>query len=115
MAFRGFRNAERRGHPAVFCVLGVAADINGVTQIYFGTSAVAPLWAALAALINQQASPAIGFFLPYLYDRPTLNRDISQGNNMPAWYDARLRRRTWLGCMYGPWSSSRTSPVQAPT
>ena len=62
---------------------GYLIVINGVTEIYFGTSAVAPLWAGLAALINEQASPTMGFFLPYLYNHPTLNRDITQGNNMP--------------------------------
>jgi kumamolisin len=56
--------------------------INGVTQIWFGTSAVAPLWAGLAALINERSNPTIGFFLPFLYANAGLNRDIIQGSNI---------------------------------
>jgi subtilase family serine protease len=39
-----------------------------------GTSAVAPLWAGLAALINEATSERIGFFLPALNENPSLVR-----------------------------------------
>jgi kumamolisin len=73
---------------------GYVIVINGVTQIWFGTSAVAPLWAGLAALINERANPGIGFFLSTLYSNPNLNRDIVDGNNeVPG---------TTLGYVAGP-------------
>lgn len=56
-----------------------------------GTSAVAPLWAALAARLNQVKAPwvlppALGLPLwPYfLYLYPQVLRDITAGNNRPA-------------------------------
>jgi kumamolisin len=62
---------------------GYLVVVNGQSSIWFGTSAVAPFWAGLAALINQSVNPHIGFFLPFLYNNPNLNRDITHGNNMP--------------------------------
>jgi kumamolisin len=51
-------------------------------MIIGGTSAVAPLWAGLAALINQQLGHAIGFVNPKLYAVPAPTfRDIKVGNN----------------------------------
>jgi kumamolisin len=56
--------------------------VDGQSGVVGGTSAVAPLWAALTALINQQANLKLGFFNPQLYAHATaaLN-DITQGNN----------------------------------
>jgi kumamolisin len=78
----------RRGVPDV---AGDAAPgtgyrivVNGQTEVVGGTSAVAPLWAGLAALINEGATTPIGFFLPSLYAKPTLLRQITQGNNIPS-------------------------------
>jgi kumamolisin len=56
--------------------------LNGSTEKIGGTSAVAPLWAGLTALINQAAAcPSIGFFLPSLYQNPQVMRDITQCDN----------------------------------
>src|SRR6478736_6583836 len=63
---------------------GYQIVLHGQTASFGGTSAVAPLWAGLAALINQAAPSPIGFFLPKVYQNPGLLRDITQGNNMPA-------------------------------
>jgi len=52
-----------------------------------GTSAVAPLWAGLAALINEKATLPIGFFLPDLYAAPELLRQITEGDNKPKGTD----------------------------
>ncbi len=78
----------RRGVPDV---AGNAAPstgyqivVNGQTQVVGGTSAVAPLWAGLTALINQGAPTPVGFFLPFLYANPTLLRQITTGNNIPS-------------------------------
>lgn len=78
----------RRGVPDV---AGDAAPgtgyqivVNGRTEVVGGTSAVAPLWAGLTALINEGATKPVGFFLPFLYANPTLLRPITQGNNIPS-------------------------------
>jgi kumamolisin len=52
-----------------------------------GTSAVAPLWAGLIALLNQQRGSAVGYLNPYLYQnyaQLALGRalhDVTSGNN----------------------------------
>ncbi|MES1156356.1 MAG: S53 family peptidase [Alphaproteobacteria bacterium] len=60
---------------------GYLIFVNGAQGIVGGTSAVAPLWAALAARINEKAPRGIGFFLPTLYATPTPMRAITQGDN----------------------------------
>ena len=98
-------NAGRKGR-GVPDVAGDAAPatgytivLNGATQTVGGTSAVAPLWASLTALINQSLNRNTGFFLPTLYaDRSGL-REITSGNNKPQGskigYDA---GPTWNAC-----------------
>ena len=66
---------------------GYRVVMNGQTQVVGGTSAVAPLWAGLAALINEGAATPIGFFLPFLYANSTLLRQITQGDNNPSGSD----------------------------
>jgi len=51
-----------------------------------GTSAVAPLWSALIARIDQAASKKAGYLNPLLYHQPAALRDITQGDN--GGYDA---------------------------
>ena len=63
---------------------GYTIVVNGQTTVVGGTSAVAPLWAGLTALINQQAAKPVGFYLPTLYENPGLLRDVTVGNNMPS-------------------------------
>ncbi len=63
---------------------GYAIIADGQAQIAAGTSAVAPLWAGLAARINQQAGRRIGFFLPTVYAQPQLLTAVTQGTNRPA-------------------------------
>ncbi|MBV9784934.1 MAG: S53 family peptidase, partial [Acidisphaera sp.] len=63
---------------------GYSIVVNGRVSVVGGTSAVAPLWAGLTALINQQAAKPVGFFLPTLYATPNLTREITGGNNMPS-------------------------------
>ncbi len=55
--------------------------VDGDQEVVGGTSAVAPLWAALIALINQQKGSAVGFVNPTLYTDPGDFHDITQGNN----------------------------------
>ncbi len=60
---------------------GYKVVVAGQMGVIGGTSAVAPLWAGLTALINQRAPQPVGFFLPTLYANPALLRDITSGNN----------------------------------
>jgi kumamolisin len=54
----------------------------GKPQVVGGTSAVAPLWAALVALLNQQRGSNIGFLNPTIYAKAENGfHDITQGNN----------------------------------
>jgi kumamolisin len=75
----------RRGVPDV---AGAAASrpgyriiLNGQAVVKDGTSAVAPLWAALIAMANAQRGAPLGFVNPALYSNPALFRSIVQGNN----------------------------------
>jgi kumamolisin len=59
--------------------------VDGTPQTVGGTSAVAPLWAGLLAIVNQQraaagAKPA-GFINPLLYATPSVCHDVTVGNN----------------------------------
>jgi len=66
--------------------------VDGSAAVIGGTSAVAPLWAGLTALINQSLSQSVGFLNPLLYSQrfaAALN-DISIGgnggyNSAPGW------------------------------
>ncbi len=61
---------------------GYDTFVDGQSGVVGGTSAVAPLWASLTALINEQANVKLGFFNPQLYAaaKASLN-DITSGNN----------------------------------
>ena len=63
--------------------------ILGNWHVSGGTSAVAPLWAALIIRLNQALGRCVGFVNPFLYKRPTYSafRDITEGNN--GYYEAR--------------------------
>ena len=62
---------------------GYSIEVDGQTEVVGGTSAVAPLWAGLIALLNQKLGKQVGFLNPQIY--PLLGsaafRDITQGNN----------------------------------
>lgn len=55
--------------------------VDGQQEVVGGTSAVAPLWAGLIALINQKRGKPVGFANPTLYQNPGAFRDITQGSN----------------------------------
>jgi kumamolisin len=71
---------------------GYAVRVDGVDQVLGGTSAVAPLWAALVALANQRRRTPVGLLAPLLYAEaagPAL-RDVTRGRNgayaaRPGW------------------------------
>jgi kumamolisin len=55
--------------------------VDGQQEVVGGTSSVAPLWAALIALVNEQKGSAAGFVNPALYGSPGDFHDIVKGNN----------------------------------
>jgi len=55
--------------------------VDGEKQVVGGTSAVAPLWAALLTLINEVKGSPVGFVNATLYEDAADFHDITQGNN----------------------------------
>ncbi|WLI91156.1 S53 family peptidase [Massilia sp. R2A-15] len=76
-----------RGVPDVAAdadpVTGYMVRVDGHEYVFGGTSAVAPLWAGLIALMNQKLGKPVGFLNPLLYDAAVSKasfRDITTGN-----------------------------------
>jgi kumamolisin len=83
---------------------GYQVRVDGRDLVFGGTSAVAPLWAALVALVNSSAGKPAGFLNEKIYAATAgpAFRDITSGNNGaytagPGW-DA----CTGLGSPSGP-------------
>ena len=81
---------------------GYQVRVDGVDTIVGGTSAVAPLWAGLIALMNESLGSNIGYWNPLLYGsigNGGALRDITVGNNdttgMVGGYEA---TRGWDAC-----------------
>jgi kumamolisin len=58
--------------------------VDGESTVIGGTSAVAPLWAALVALINEDTGKPIGYLNPLIYSQAVEDsgfHDITEGNN----------------------------------
>ena len=61
---------------------GYQVLVDGQSQVIGGTSAVAPLWAGLLALINQKRGSSVGFVNQTLYQSGEKGfYDITSGNN----------------------------------
>ncbi len=76
-AGRGVPDVSGDGDPAS----GYNIQVDGQQVVMGGTSAVAPLWAALIALINQKLNQRAGFINPLLYGNPGALRDVTLGSN----------------------------------
>jgi kumamolisin len=74
---RGVPDVSGDGDPAS----GYLVRVDGQEFPVGGTSAVAPLWAGLIALINQKIGHRAGFINPLLYAKPTALRDVTVGDN----------------------------------
>ena len=76
-----------RGVPDVSGVAdlktGYKVMVDGKSLVLGGTSAVAPLWAGLIALLNEKLGKQLGFLHPILYALPEAEdfRDITAGTN----------------------------------
>jgi len=60
---------------------GYDVRVDGSDAVLGGTSAVAPLWAALIARINSAGGAPVGLVQPLLYSANGLFNDITAGNN----------------------------------
>lgn len=60
---------------------GYQVLVDGVSAVFGGTSAVAPLWAGLLARINTLTARRAGYVQPLLYPDNGGFRDITKGNN----------------------------------
>lgn len=76
---RGVPDVAADADPAT----GYEVRVDGQNAVFGGTSAVAPLWAGLVALMNQHLNKPVGFLNPLLYDaavKAHAFRDITTGN-----------------------------------
>jgi subtilase family serine protease len=76
-AGRGVPDVAGNADPST----GYQVRVDGQNEVVGGTSAVAPLWAALTALMNEQIGTNLGFLNPKLYSLGADFRDITSGNN----------------------------------
>jgi kumamolisin len=63
---------------------GYVTLVDGQPDVIGGTSAVAPLWAGLIALINESIGKPVGFINPLLYQKASAAadfNDVTSGNN----------------------------------
>jgi kumamolisin len=62
---------------------GYQIRVDGQDTVIGGTSAVAPLWAGLVAVANQQLGAKVGFLQPAIYAAKAAGafNDVTQGNN----------------------------------
>ena len=86
LSMRGVPDVAGDADPAT----GYDVRVDGTNTVIGGTSAVAPLWAALIARINASTGKAAGFINAQLYQNAKDLRDITQGNNgdfaaQPGW------------------------------
>jgi kumamolisin len=77
LANRGVPDVAGNADPET----GYDVRIDGTDTVIGGTSAVAPLWAALLARINQTSGTPVGYLNARLYQNPQALRDITSGNN----------------------------------
>jgi kumamolisin len=78
-AGRGVPDVAGDADPAT----GYQVRVDGQEFVIGGTSAVAPLWAGLIALLNQKLGTPVGFLNPLLYGALAgqVCRDVTDGNN----------------------------------
>jgi kumamolisin len=90
----GLKSTRKGGRATVLAKRGVpdvSADadpesgyqirVDGQSVVVGGTSAVAPLWAGLIAIVNAASGKRAGFINPALYATPGALRDVTSGDN----------------------------------
>ncbi|HEY1212733.1 MAG TPA: hypothetical protein VGE93_03780, partial [Bryobacteraceae bacterium] len=93
-AGRGVPDVAGNADPST----GYKVRVDGQDQVIGGTSAVAPLWAALIALINQRTGNPAGFVSPSLYKIQNAFHDITQGNNQSDGVQFYSAQAGWDAC-----------------
>jgi kumamolisin len=90
--------ATGRGVPDVAAkadmLTGYPIRVRGFVFNMGGTSAAAPLWASLAARLNQEIGARIGFINPLIYANPSALRDTKAGSSGPLF----SARADWDAC-----------------
>jgi kumamolisin len=77
LSMRGVPDVAGNADPET----GYDVRIDGSDTVIGGTSAVAPLWAALIARLNQLSGKSLGYANPQLYANRGKLRDVTEGNN----------------------------------
>jgi len=100
---------------------GYNIRVDGGNTVVGGTSAVAPLWAGLVAVANQQLGAQVGFIQPAIYAAKATAgfNDITKGNNPafsagPGW-DACSGQGTPIASVLIPLLAPAAAPAPAPT
>jgi kumamolisin len=128
----GFLTGNKRGVPDVSGVAdpntGIVVPVDGSNYVVGGTSAVAPLWAGVTAVLNQMLGRNIGFlnttiyplFNSHLNDSVKPFNDIITGNN--SGYTAKAGWDNCTGCgspnvqrLYELLSIPQSTPNNTPT
>jgi kumamolisin len=78
-------------------VTGYQVLVDGQTLVFGGTSAVAPLWAGLLALINEQLAEPVGYLNPMLYEQ-LVNEADAIGDVTSGGNGAYQAGRGWDAC-----------------
>lgn len=96
---------------------GYIIRVDGQTMVIGGTSAVAPLWAGLIALANQQNGKPAGFINPIIYSAAAKSafRDITQGDNGAFKANSGWDACTGFGSPVAPQLISTVAPSAGPT
>jgi kumamolisin len=97
---------NRRGVPDVAGnadpVSGILVPVDGGVYVIGGTSAVAPFWAGITAVMNEALGRNLGFMNPIIYSKFKLNstnrafHDVTSGNN--SGYVAKTGWDACTGC-----------------
>lgn len=79
---------------------GIRVRVDGTDSVSGGTSAVAPQWAALTAILAEQMGKKPGFFLPLLYSQAGAGatRDIISGDNSVFGVAGYVATAGWNAC-----------------
>jgi len=92
MSGRGVPDIAGNADPAT----GYRVIVDGKASVIGGTSAVAPLWAGLIALLNEQLGKNVGWLHPQLYGTIAQHKalhDVTSGTN-----DAYRAQTGWDAC-----------------
>lgn len=110
--------------PKLRCVPDIAGNadpesgwlviVNGQQEVIGGTSAVAPMIAALACCLSEKLGKNVGFLNPLLYSLAGWQRDITSGNNGTYVAKSGFDCCTGMGVPVGTKLLAALSPVAAP-